>query len=114
MDERLRSIVERIQNSAAIKSVFGDAISAHGRTIIPVARIVYGFGGGSGKGVHDGESGEGGGGGVMAAPLGVIELTDGQTRFIPVNEHRKFVAGCLIGLCAGILWARAARRRIKV
>lgn len=108
MTEVFKSIVEPLQSSASVKSVFGDAIAAQGKTIIPVARIGYGFGGGGGKGVRSETPGEGagGGGGVLAIPLGVIEITDTRTRFIPLREKRKLAAAWLIGLCLGILCAR--------
>jgi uncharacterized spore protein YtfJ len=48
MGEVLKSTIEPLQNSAVVKSVFGQPVSAQGKTIIPVARIAYGFGGGSG------------------------------------------------------------------
>jgi uncharacterized spore protein YtfJ len=108
MPEFLKSIIERLKDSAGIKSVFGEAIPAHKKTIIPVARIVYGFGGGSGKRVHGGEpnEGEGGGGGVAAIPVGVFEVTDEGTRFISLHDKRHLAGAALIGLCLGILLAR--------
>jgi uncharacterized spore protein YtfJ len=115
MPEIFKTIIEPLQNSAAVKSVFGDPVAAQGKTVIPVARIAYGFGGGSGKRVHEampGE-GEGGGGGVVATPLGVFEVTDSETRFIPLNENRKFVAGVLAGLAAGFIWARRSQAKKK-
>jgi uncharacterized spore protein YtfJ len=112
MAEVLKSIVEPLRNSAAVKSVFGDAISAQGKTVIPVARIAYGFGGGSGKNAQEDKpgEGEGGGGGVVATPLGVFEVTDSETRFIPLHENRKYLAGALAGLIVGFLWARRFQR----
>ena len=118
MPEIFKSIIEPLQASAAVKSVFGDAIVGQGKTIIPVARIAYGFGGGAGKGMHPNGAGgdkqgegEGGGGGVVAMPLGVFEVTEGQTRFIPLNEHRKVAGGILLGLSLGMLLARRRRHR---
>lgn len=113
MSEIFKSIVEPLQNSAAVKSVFGDAVSAQGKTVIPVARIAYGFGGGSGKrGRQESpDEGGGGGGGIVAIPIGVFEITDSQTRFISLHENRKVLAGALIGLCAGLLWARRNKTR---
>lgn len=96
-----------------MKSVFGEPVTAQGKTVIPVARIAYGFGGGSGKRgaeAHPDEGG-GGGGGVMATPLGVFEVTAGETRFIPLDENRKFVAGLLAGLCLGFLWAKKIKAK---
>jgi uncharacterized spore protein YtfJ len=116
MAEIFKTIVEPLQSTAAVKSVFGDPVSAQGKTVIPVARIAWGFGGGWGKREREGkpaEDGEGGGGGVVATPLGVFEVTDSETRFIPLNENRKFVAGGFAGLVIGFLWAtrRQAKRK---
>jgi uncharacterized spore protein YtfJ len=118
MAEVFKSIIEPLQTSAAVKSVFGEAISGQGKTIIPVARIAYGFGGGSGKGAHpnknsddkqtEGEAG-GGGGGVVAIPLGVYEVTESATRFIPLHEHRKLLGGVLLGVSLGMVLARRGR-----
>ncbi len=115
MSEVLKSIVEPLQASAAVKSVFGDPVSAQGKTIIPVARIAYGFGAGSGKGLsrdNPGE-GEGGGGGVAATPIGVFEVTDSQTRFIPLHEGRNLLVAGLLGFGFGLLWASRRERALR-
>jgi uncharacterized spore protein YtfJ len=108
MPASLQSMFDPLSKSASVKSVFGEAIAANGKTIIPVARIAYGFGGGSGRnqGEPDPREGEGGGGGVYAVPIGVVEVTDSQTRFIPLNEKRKLVGAALVGFCLGAFWAR--------
>ncbi len=111
MTDLFKSTIERMQTTAAVKFVFGDAVSAQGKTIIPVARIAYGFGSGSGRSKRESEpgEGEGGGGGVVATPLGVFEVTETETRFIPLNEHRKVVAAAVLGLCLGLVWSRRSR-----
>ena len=107
--------MERLRDSASVKTVYGDPIAAQGRTIIPVARIVYGFGGGAGKHLNGGGEpkgeGEGGGGGMVAIPVGVCEITDTHTSFVPLHDNRKLMAAGLAGLCLGMLWARRARKR---
>src|SRR5262249_21696234 len=112
MAENLQTMFERLGKSAGVHSVFGEAISAHGKTIIPVARISYGFGAGKGR-KKPGESangeGEGGGGGLYAAPLGVLEVSDAGTRFVGLNETRKFASAALAGFCLGAFWARCRR-----
>jgi uncharacterized spore protein YtfJ len=111
----VRSLAERLGSSASVKAVYGEPISAEGRTIVPVARIAYGFGGGSGKGQkgdqaeHEGwGEGSGGGGGVMAKPVGVVEITRDGTRFIRYGETSRLAGAALLGLAVGFL---AARRR---
>ncbi|MCU1257336.1 MAG: hypothetical protein JWO80_221 [Bryobacterales bacterium] len=108
MPEFLSSVVDCVKNSATVKAVYGDPIVANGRTVIPVARIAYGFGGGSGNSSREGKpgEGEGGGGGLAAIPVGAFEITDTGTRFIPLTEKRKLIAVGMIGLCLGLLCAK--------
>jgi uncharacterized spore protein YtfJ len=87
-------IVDRLFNSlggnAQSSLMFGEAVQRGDTTVIPVARIVYGFGlgGGQGKGQRGSEErreggGSGGGGGVIGEPVGYIEIRDGKgTRFV--------------------------------
>jgi uncharacterized spore protein YtfJ len=45
----LGSLAESLRESAAVEKVYGEPVEAHGKTIIPVARIAYGLGRGYGK-----------------------------------------------------------------
>ena len=106
--ELLEKMGESLGSTATVKSVFGEPIHADGKTVVPVARVAYGFGAGAGhKGLTagDGEpdagSGGGGGGGVGVYPAGVLEITPSHTRFIPFLDLRllagAFAAGMLLG-----------------
>lgn len=115
MAEFLKSIIEPLHESASVTRVYGEPVSAHGRTVIPVARIRYGFGGGAGHGSRPGQTlagegqGEGGGGGVMAAPVGVIEISEERTRFVPLNSHSGLAMAGIAGLFLGMLFGRRRR-----
>lgn len=83
----------------------GEPISAHGKTVVPVAKVAYGFGGGFGPGKHGAQAdrqgeGGGGGGGVRAYPAGALEITDTGTRFVPFTDLRwllvAFAAGAVL------------------
>jgi len=102
---------EPLTRSASVTAVYGEAISANDKTIIPVARIAYGFGGGRGRKHHEGDSpeGEAAGGGVYAVPIGVVEVTDAGTRFIALNDKRKLAGVLMLGFCLGAFWARLRR-----
>lgn len=87
----LQKISEGLGSTATVQSVFGEPIHANGKTIVPVAKVGYGFGGGFGAGrdgAHTDRQGErgGGGGGVRAWPAGALEITEGTTRFVPVVD----------------------------
>jgi len=108
----LQKIGETLGSTATVKSVFGEPIQANGKTVVPVAKVAYGFGGGFGAGKHGKNSGQqgeggGGGGGVRAFPAGVLEITESSTRFIPFTDLRwlafVFAAGAAFG---GLILAR--------
>src|SRR5512143_4125042 len=109
-----QAIAEQLQTSASVKTVYGEPISAHGKVIVPVAKVAYGFGGGSGK--HTGEGGacpegEGGGGGVAAKPVGVVEVSETCTRFIEFGGTRKLLFAAAAGALAGLMISGAFKRR---
>ena len=101
----LQSLKESIV-TANVKAVYGEPISAQGKTIIPVAKIMYGYGGGSGTGgagntMARGEGG-GGGGGARAIPVGVVEVSNQSTRFVPISDRRKLAGAVAIGIGLGM------------
>ena len=46
----LQSLKDSILSQANVKAVYGEPIVAQGKTIIPVAKIAYGYGAGVGTG----------------------------------------------------------------
>jgi uncharacterized spore protein YtfJ len=113
--EILTALSDRFATTGKVQNVFGEAIEAHGKTIIPVASVKYGLGAGGGgenkKGSDDAIGGSGGGGGVKVTPIGVIEVTETGTRFIRFFDPKmaaRLVAG---GIVLGLLLRRALRWR---
>lgn len=110
MSTLIENIAETVQSSASAKKVFGEPIQAGSKTIIPVAKVAYGFGGGSGHGRHrksdlDGEvaSGDGAGGGIAASPYGIIEVTESETRLIRFPPPGAVLGALAIGFLIGTL-----------
>lgn len=106
----LQQIGDSLGTSASVKAVFGEPIHAAGRTVVPVAKVAYGFGGGFGTGhgksaSDSGRHGEGGGGGggVRAYPAGALEITESGTRFIPFPDIRWMAGVFVTGLALGSL-----------
>jgi len=87
-DSFLGNLARRVGLKAGARNVFGDPVERDGVTVIPVAKVRYGFGGGAGMGEGDeGDGmGQGGGGGVMAGPIGFIEIRDGSATFMPIGD----------------------------
>ena len=109
--EFFQSIIERLHGAASVKAVYGDPIEAQGKTLIPVAKVAYGFGGGyceTGKDKKEGKDREGGGmgGGVRTKPVGVLEVTEDGTRFVPCTSGKKIAAILAVGFIAGFLIGR--------
>jgi len=104
-----QELFQSIVQQAGAKTIYGAPISAEGRTIVPVAKIVYGFGGGSGKPQDDpSRAPGGGGGGFVGKPVGVVEVSREGTRFIPIAPipSRPLVLALGIGICLGLLLAK--------
>src|SRR5215471_5564543 len=101
----LQSLKESIVGQASVKTIYGEPISTHEKTIIPVAKIMYGFGAGAGTGgLGETSRGEGGGGGARAVPIGVIEVSQQQTRFVPITDRKKLGTAVLAGIVMGMFW----------
>ena len=113
--EMWEKLAESLGSKATVKSVFGEPIQSGAKTVIPVAKVSYAFGGGSGSGSRKNGSllgeggGGGGGGGVRAFPVGALEITPESTRFIPFTETRWLLAAFSVGAFAGALLARRRR-----
>lgn len=114
----LATLSERLRDAATVKAVFGEPITAGGRTVVPVARVAFGMGGGSSP--HPGRHGEGGhgaddeaaggGGGMIAAPVGVVEIDEGETRLVRFGSRLPAGAAFGAGLLLGLALGRARRR----
>ena len=111
----LEKIGESLGSAATVKSVFGEPIQMEGKTVVPVAKIAYGFGAGGGSRPNGGQHGDpngcaeggGGGGGVRAFPAGALEITPQGTRFITYPDWR--LAATIFS--AGMMFGAMIRRR---
>lgn len=116
-NQPLEMLATQLAQEAAVNKVYGEPVITQGKTIIPVAKIVMGLGGGTGKKYRkdiaatepkeqnsNAESGGGGsGGGAVATPMGVFEITEKNTRYIPANGAKFFILGVIAGAVIGSL-----------
>ncbi len=116
-DMNLQQVLEvfshRMKSQVGEKTVYGEPIKAEGKTIIPVSRVAFGLGLGQGTNPNAqtsqaGEIGMGMGGGVVAQPVGVLEVTPDDTRFIPCQDMRKWLGVLLLGIGIG-LWLKKSQ-----
>lgn len=112
-EEFLHGIASRVGLHSNAAAVFGDPVDGDGITVVPVAKVRWGFGGGSGSGKNGDEDsvgeGAGGGGGAMASPLGFIEIKNGQAEFRRVKDPGSLVGVILASAVAFWIATRALR-----
>jgi len=133
IDGFVERIAERVGASANVRAVFGEPIERDGITVIPVARVRWGFGGGAGRGpiavgpglgadraaaaggADEGRSGSGtgGGGGAIADPIGYIEIGPDGVSFIPIGVPMPSPGFLLAGGAAAAIVLRAIARLFR-
>jgi uncharacterized spore protein YtfJ len=132
IDGFVERMAERVGGKASVRAVFGDPIERAGITVIPVARIRWGFGGGAGRGpiavgpgtgeagsgeraIDDGISGmgTGGGGGVTADPIGYLEIGPEGATFKPIVSPMPSPGFLLAAGAAAALILRSLARLVR-
>jgi uncharacterized spore protein YtfJ len=112
--EMLETLVDHLAVTAQVQNVFGEPVEAHGKTIIPIARVSYCLGAGGGDAESESEKANGGGGGggfVRARPVGALEITESGARFVGIFDRQR-AAGLLAGgVVIGFFIRRALRWR---
>ncbi|MCP4540503.1 MAG: hypothetical protein GY832_25480 [Chloroflexi bacterium] len=103
--------VAELQDNANVNAIFGAPVIVDECTVIPVAKVAYGFGMGVGYGMTDeiesdmgedlGEFAEGvggsGGAAVQARPFAVVQVTPEGVRVEPIVDEQKLaIAGSLL------------------
>jgi uncharacterized spore protein YtfJ len=115
-DEMIRQI-SSIPDQLGVGACFGTPVERNGHTVIPAARVTFGYGMGFGRGsgpqnqratdghVTEGEGeGGGGGGGGGSAPVAVIHIKDGGVEVEPiVDSTRVSLAGVTFAAWA-VFW----------
>lgn len=90
----ISTVVEQFAKTIGAHShadtIFGAPVTRDGVTVIPVARVIGGFGAGTGSGAKGSESsqgsGLGGAGGFMVSPVGMIEIRPEGARFRKLEQ----------------------------
>ncbi len=82
----LERTLQQLGADVGAKAVFGEPVTHGGRTVIPVARAMFGTGAGGGQADVAEGSGFGAGAGAMTHPVGYIEVTSDQAAFVPLRK----------------------------
>ena len=115
--ELLPRLGETIGATARASVVYGEPVEREGITVVPVAKVRYGFGGGSGRrGTEEADAaqtGTGGGAGVQAFPLGYIEVRDGRSRFRRIRDPAGTTVRIAVVGGLGLLALGSLRRLLR-
>ena len=111
VSETLESVKNTITERLTARTAYSEPVTHDGVTVIPVARVMLGFGAGSGLGGEGADSGIGGGGGAggIVQPLGYIEVNGGGSRWVPLEPSPTELALRGIALAA-VLFPFGGRR----
>jgi uncharacterized spore protein YtfJ len=82
----LERLAERLGGQAGATAVYGAPVERDGVTVVPVAKVTWGLGVRGATKTTSEDSEPRGGGGVMVAPLGYIEIARGEARFRPIRD----------------------------
>ncbi len=116
VDRLLERLAEQIGARASVQAVFGEPVRQGDVTVVPVARVRWGFGGGSGSanGPTTGSgSGSGGGGGVSADPVGYLEIGPAGATFRQIAERYPSPVFLVAAGGAGAIVLRALARLVR-
>jgi uncharacterized spore protein YtfJ len=109
-DTAVLETIREAVGSAGAGRVFGTPITQDGVIVVPVAKVSGGGGGGRGTGpAKDGgkQSGDGGGFGVVAKPLGVFVIKEGKVAWRPSVDVNMVILGGQLVAVAALLVVRA-------
>ncbi len=115
-------LMEKMGGQAHVTSVFGEPVERNGITVIPVARLRWFFGVGTGSSPAQGDDdaaptgtgeGSGGGGGGGAEPVGYVEIGPDGATFRPIEDANQMPSAALV-LAAGVAAALILRGVAKL
>lgn len=102
-EELMSAITDQVKDTANVRVIFGNPVTADGVTIIPVAAVKVAGGGSGGRAgtapLEDEEASESGMGlgvKVITRPLGYIEITGGSAKLIPIIDLTKIALASLL------------------
>ncbi len=110
---KAQEIMSQVSDAMHARRVFGEPYQKNGVTIIPVATVRGGWGGGGGQGENQ-EAGWGGGGGLTARPIGAFVINADVVTWRPaVDVDRMILVGQIVGAIALLTLGATLRALIR-
>jgi uncharacterized spore protein YtfJ len=109
----LEELATKAEEALTVKRVFGEPYAKNGTTVIPVASVSGGFGGGSGGPVTTSETGEiipagtGGASVLRARPSGVYVVKGDDVKWLPAVDVNRMLMGMQIVAVIALLSLRS-------
>ncbi len=108
----LEQIVGGVSDALTVRRVFGEPYTKDGVTVIPVADVRGGGGGGQGEDAKAG--GMGGGFGLSAKPAGVFVVSGDRVEWKPaIDVNRLIVGGQIVAVVALLTIRKIVKTRRK-
>lgn len=103
-----QQVLTGAQEALSARRVFGEPIQAEGATIVPVA-VIAGGGGGGIRGQDEGGVGYG----LKARPAGIFVVKNGDAKWRPAVNINLIIAGGQLVALAGLMTLKAYLERSR-
>lgn len=108
----VKELLSKVTDNLTVARVFGEPIQHGNVSVVPVARIRGGAGGGGGTDALKGDTGSGGGGGFEATPAGVFVIQNDSVSWRPaVDVTRIVIGGQFVAIVVALVVRSILRRR---
>jgi len=110
----VQDVLSQARDAITVRRVFGEPYEKNGVTVIAVANVRGGAGGGGGESPADNAKGSGGGFGVIARPVGMYVIRGDKVTWEPaLDVTRIAIGGQLLGAIALLTIRSIVRSRRK-
>ena len=101
ISELIKSTLNEAQELMSSRTVVGEPIKTDTHTVIPVSKVMFGFGGGGGKAGKT-DNGEGVGGGWSIEPVAFVIVGEDGAKLMTIGD-KESIAGRLMDLAPTVI-----------
>ena len=102
--ELIKNILKEAQELMSSRTVVGEPIKTDTHTVIPVSRVMFGFGGGGGEGneKNNTTTGQGVGGGWSIEPVAFVVVGEEGAKLMTISD-KESLTGRLMDLAPSVI-----------